>query len=167
MNCKSLGELISAYADGELNHEEKAMVEMHLQECPACRIMLNDFQDTSKMLYEAFSEHYAPPAFEQLIAENIATLRQSIQARRLSLLYFASGIFGMLFILLLGLSPVGHFVRASIRLSVAILHGSVNLMSIIGNVWFATISVSMLIVFGLSIAGIVRLFRKIQSEAFS
>jgi predicted anti-sigma-YlaC factor YlaD len=167
MNCESLGEILSAYIDGELNWEEKMMIEMHLQECPACQTIVRDFRNTSKMFYETFGELHAPTAFEQLIAENILTLRQSIQAHRLSLLYLVSGVFGMLFIFSLGMSPVGHFMRASIRLSVAILHGSINLMSMIGNIWFAMISVLMIVIFGLSIAGIIRLLRKIRSEALS
>lgn len=167
MNCESLGELLSAYIDGELNWEEKMMVELHLQECPTCRIIVHDFRDTSMLFYETFSEFHAPPTLEQLIAKNILALRQRMQARRLSLLYLVSGIFGMLVIFSIAMSPVGHFIRASIRLSIALLRGSINLMSMVGIVWFATITGMMLFVFGLSIAGIIRLLRKIKSEALS
>jgi predicted anti-sigma-YlaC factor YlaD len=167
LNCDSMGEFLSAYMDDELNREEKMMVESQLRECPACEIMLQDFQDTSKVVYEVFSEFRAPLEVEKLVAKNIFTLRQNTQARRLLLLYLTSGVLGMLVVLSLGVSPVGHFIRASIRLAIAILYGSINLMSVVGNVWTALITVLMLVVFSLSIAGIIRLFRRIQSEALS
>ncbi len=165
MNCESLEELLSAYIDGELSESEKMAVSLHLDECPRCRKVVHDFRGMSEIVQESFGTVFAPEAFEQLVAQNIVEIQQGIQTRRLSLIYLASAIFGFFVILSLSISPVGHFVKASFRLSFAIFHGSINLLSVVSNVWFVMIGAMMLMVFVLSFALVVQLFRKVQSEA--
>lgn len=48
-NCQEYLELLDAYLDGELNAEEKSMVEKHLLECTACSRQLNE---TSQLIHE-------------------------------------------------------------------------------------------------------------------
>ncbi len=165
MNCESIGELLSAYIDRELDRNERMTVEMHLQGCPECQKTVHDFKEMSGIVYKAFGSVNAPVELEQLVVQNIMAIRQSIQTRRLFLVYLASAVLGLLIILSLSISPAGHFMRASICLSVAILHGAINLLSVVGNVWFAMIGVTMLVVFSLSFFGVLRMLRKIQSEA--
>ena len=37
MNCESIKELLAGYQDGELDRDQRDMVEKHLADCPACR----------------------------------------------------------------------------------------------------------------------------------
>ena len=45
MNHKTIKGLISAYADGELNDEQRRLVDNHLEECPDCRAALAEQTD--------------------------------------------------------------------------------------------------------------------------
>lgn len=49
MNCLSR-ELISAYADGELDRRERARVEEHLGQCPACREFFDELRELGTAL---------------------------------------------------------------------------------------------------------------------
>ncbi|MFC2070575.1 zf-HC2 domain-containing protein [Chloroflexota bacterium] len=40
LNCRKICELLPAYLDGEVTHEEKANIEAHLSGCPECRAEL-------------------------------------------------------------------------------------------------------------------------------
>jgi putative zinc finger protein len=50
-------ELLSAYLDGELSESDRAFVEEHLCECPACRTLLEDFRAVAA----AAAREQAPP----------------------------------------------------------------------------------------------------------
>lgn len=46
MDHQRIRELISSFYDGELNEEQKRMVEEHLKECPECK---KEFEETAKL----------------------------------------------------------------------------------------------------------------------
>ena len=50
MKCRDLEELLSAYADGELNRTQKEFVEEHLECCPDCRATLGEFEEAGRLL---------------------------------------------------------------------------------------------------------------------
>jgi predicted anti-sigma-YlaC factor YlaD len=50
MKCSELYELISAYADGELNRTQRQFVEEHLDECPDCRALLAEHIRTRRQI---------------------------------------------------------------------------------------------------------------------
>jgi hypothetical protein len=50
MRCRDLEELLSAYADGELNRTQKEFIEEHLEGCPDCRATLGEFAEAGRLL---------------------------------------------------------------------------------------------------------------------
>ena len=46
MKCERIEELLSLYVEGELPAEEKAIVDSHLQSCPACTELLSALKET-------------------------------------------------------------------------------------------------------------------------
>ncbi len=52
MNCTQTQELLSAYFDGELTHDDRRQVAHHLRECSACAQKLVGFQELSTMANE-------------------------------------------------------------------------------------------------------------------
>ena len=42
-NCKQIEKLLSAYADGELNEQQKALVAQHVAHCPHCAALLDEY----------------------------------------------------------------------------------------------------------------------------
>jgi predicted anti-sigma-YlaC factor YlaD len=50
MRCRDLEELLSAYADGELNKTQKEFIEEHLECCPDCRATFSEFSKAGRLL---------------------------------------------------------------------------------------------------------------------
>jgi hypothetical protein len=50
MNCKDLGELLSAYADGELAGTQRDFLDEHLASCADCRVVLADYTQIRQQL---------------------------------------------------------------------------------------------------------------------
>ncbi len=50
MRCRDLEELLSAYADGELNRTQKEFIEEHLECCPDCRDTLGEFETAGRLI---------------------------------------------------------------------------------------------------------------------
>jgi hypothetical protein len=50
MRCERIEELLSAFLEGELNPEEKALVEGHLESCPGCASLLGILQRARQAL---------------------------------------------------------------------------------------------------------------------
>lgn len=50
MRCWIIKKDVSAYVDGELDERGKSVVESHLQVCPDCKRLLNDFIGQGKLL---------------------------------------------------------------------------------------------------------------------
>jgi len=56
MSCKNFEEKLSAYIDGELGYEERAVLEKHLLECPSCSRHLEEMRRV-----ESFKPMLEPP----------------------------------------------------------------------------------------------------------
>ena len=41
-DCKQIEEMLEAYADGELNKEQAALVAQHVANCPHCKALLDE-----------------------------------------------------------------------------------------------------------------------------
>jgi hypothetical protein len=50
MSCRDLEELLSAYADGELNRTQKEFIEEHLECCADCRATFSEFTEAGRLL---------------------------------------------------------------------------------------------------------------------
>lgn len=72
-------ELISSYLDGVLSSEEAGRVEGHLDACPDCRNILNDFRQVQKLLQDF---KVAEPAFDMA-----AGILQRIQEKKTRLAF--------------------------------------------------------------------------------
>ena len=59
-DCDAVGELLSAYLDGELTEGEKNTVEAHLQTCDACRQLAEALGELRREIGRA--ELTPPPA---------------------------------------------------------------------------------------------------------
>lgn len=96
MNCESIKERLSAYADKELNREEELTVEEHLKECPACREELEKIYVMSRSL--GLLKEYPLP---RDMWENIKMKRNAERGIRypfLSRLWYALPVAAMLLI---------------------------------------------------------------------
>jgi hypothetical protein len=61
MQCVDLGDLLSAYADGQTLPAQTAAVEAHLAGCAYCRRVLARFQQTGSLLALTRGEVWTPP----------------------------------------------------------------------------------------------------------
>ena len=52
MSCKRMEERILAYMDGRAKVSERREMEVHLAECPACRLRVNEFHAVTGLLDE-------------------------------------------------------------------------------------------------------------------
>jgi RNA polymerase sigma factor (sigma-70 family) len=69
--CQAMLPKLSAYLDGELSPVEKERVESHLEECPLCRLALDDMREASKS-YRAFVPLLPPPGMLDEILWRVA-----------------------------------------------------------------------------------------------
>ena len=53
MNCRGLIQEISAYLDGELGPELLADIEIHLERCKDCRLIVDTTRKTIEIYYSA------------------------------------------------------------------------------------------------------------------
>ena len=53
MNCRGLIQEISAYLDGELNPDLLADIEIHLERCKDCRLIVDTTRKTIEIYYSA------------------------------------------------------------------------------------------------------------------
>lgn len=54
-SCAHIDQLLQPYLDGELTHAERVILEQHVADCDACRILLRDHQRSNAILFEAFA----------------------------------------------------------------------------------------------------------------
>jgi RNA polymerase sigma factor (sigma-70 family) len=69
--CQAMLPKLSAYLDGELSPVEQGRVEAHLEECPLCRLALDDMREASKS-YRAFVPLLPPPGMLDEVLLRIA-----------------------------------------------------------------------------------------------
>lgn len=62
MNCKEVKQNLSIYLDGDLTPREKEKMDIHLQECAACRQVYHEFLHVSRCLKSMGQDIVAAPA---------------------------------------------------------------------------------------------------------
>ncbi len=67
MDCNELVELITDYLEGRLSAEEHERFEEHLEECPYCRIYLEQMRQVISTVGKLEEKHIAPVARQQLL----------------------------------------------------------------------------------------------------
>ena|SRR5579875_2227054 len=157
MNCESIQELLSAYADDELSANERDLIECHVDTCTDCRDTLSELQKMSSLFRTSFESIFAPIGLEDRIIQTIEASHQGIQARRLSVLYLVFALLGGGVIASLVLSPFGMFITAIIRLMVAVLRGIIHLSIFMGHLWIAALAIFCILLAGSSLMGLFRL----------
>ena len=78
-NCEKYLEMISAYADDELNETEKAELEAHLENCEECRSVLEMYREMSAEMLSGAEE--VPEGFSDGVMEKVASYEKNISAR--------------------------------------------------------------------------------------
>ncbi len=82
MSHEVVQELIPAYALGALDQDERSLVVAHLDECPACRTLLNDYQAIGTSLLYTVPLIAAPPGLTDDLRRRIARPRSQTRPRR-------------------------------------------------------------------------------------
>ncbi len=67
MTCRELVELVTAYLDDGLTASERTRFEAHLQECPYCRVYLEQMRQTILLLGELREDELDPVARDELL----------------------------------------------------------------------------------------------------
>lgn len=108
-DCDAVGELLSAYLDGELTEEEKNTVAAHLQTCDACRQLAEALGELRREIGGA--ELTPPPALRENI---MARVHRENRLRRIRRLTAAGsvGVAAMLCFVILGNALLGSLTAA-------------------------------------------------------
>jgi anti-sigma factor RsiW len=87
--CDATRRLLAAYLDGELVDGEDALVEAHLQNCDACRVILRSEADVASAIAAGIQRHRAPEA----LGEGVRSLvRRGPRRRRWPLAAAAAAV---------------------------------------------------------------------------
>ena len=70
-HCKELLSTLSDYMDGELSAELCTQLEMHLQSCDNCRIVVNTMHKTIELYQETASETDLPTPVRERLFRNL------------------------------------------------------------------------------------------------
>jgi anti-sigma factor RsiW len=68
VTCQELVELVTAYLEGDLDEEQRAAFEEHLELCPGCATYLAQFRRTVDLLGRLPEASISTPARERLLA---------------------------------------------------------------------------------------------------
>ena len=79
-NCEKYFDMISAYADDELNEDEKAELESHLSECEECRSILETYREISAEIIQDTEE--VPESFAAGVMDKVSSYEKNIKARK-------------------------------------------------------------------------------------
>jgi anti-sigma-K factor RskA len=82
MSHEVVQELIPAYALGAVDQDERALVVAHLDECPACRALLSDYQAVGTGLLYTVPLVAAPPGLTEDLRRRMAQPRWQTGPRR-------------------------------------------------------------------------------------
>lgn len=82
MTHEVVQELLPAYALGAIDKNEESLIVAHLDECPACRTLLDDYQTVSADLLYTVPLIAAPPGLTEDLRLRIARPRPQAQPRR-------------------------------------------------------------------------------------
>lgn len=69
--CKDMLPLLSAYVDNELSEEDREKVEKHLDDCPLCRLALEEMTEASKS-YRGIVPLIPPPSLKENVISKIS-----------------------------------------------------------------------------------------------
>jgi len=105
MDCKDIREKFSAYIEGTVSHEEKAIIETHLKSCPRCSQELSELSKTIEHLKNL--EEVSPPLW--LTQKVMASIRGEARPKK--------GLFQRLFYPLYIKLPVGAIATIAIALT--------------------------------------------------
>lgn len=108
-DCDAVGELLSAYLDGELTEGEKETVEAHLQTCDACRQLVDALANLRQEMGEA--ELTPPPALREAIMTQVHRENRLRRIRRLTTVG-SVGAAAMLCFVILGNAILGTLTSA-------------------------------------------------------
>ena len=78
--CEKIEKLLAAYADGELNRRQKALVEQHVAHCPHCKALLDEYLALNDVLASCAVK--APEGFAERIMESVQHTKQAAPAAR-------------------------------------------------------------------------------------
>ena len=68
-DCKKIEQLLAAYADGELNEEQKALVKQHVATCPHCKALLGEYLALNEALASCTVQ--APEGFADRVMDAV------------------------------------------------------------------------------------------------
>lgn len=85
MECRELGEALSAYMDGEAGSPEAGIVEAHLAGCASCRVLLGRMREAEDSL--ARIEAQVPDEFRETLLARLE--KEELLPRRRSLFVFS------------------------------------------------------------------------------
>ncbi len=68
-DCSKIEQLLAAYADGELNEEQKALVEQHVATCPHCKALLGEYLALNEALASCTVQ--APEGFADRVMDAV------------------------------------------------------------------------------------------------
>lgn len=68
MTCRELVELVTAWLDGALPVADRARFDAHLDDCPYCRVYIEQMRQTSRLLGELSEDSVDPVARDALLA---------------------------------------------------------------------------------------------------
>ncbi len=74
-NCKQIEKLLSAYADGELNERQKALVEQHVANCPHCAALLDEYLALNAAIADCAFK--APEGFAERVLQAVEKEQQA------------------------------------------------------------------------------------------
>lgn len=82
MSHEVVQELLPAYALGAVDQDERSLVAAHLDECPACRALLDDYRAISTGLLYSVPLIAAPPGLTEDLRRRMARSRSQTRLRR-------------------------------------------------------------------------------------
>ncbi|EPZ45095.1 anti-sigma factor family protein [Alicyclobacillus acidoterrestris] len=164
MSCHEIQMYLTAYVDDELEIDERNMVEQHLQACHECQELVKELQQTTALVFEQLNTTFAPINFEDSVIQQIAAVHQERQVRHFSVFYLACALIGIGGLAAVLLSPVGMFIRVLFHLFLAVLNGLSFVPASLGHWWMVCILLSTIGLVGISIFGVSRVLRSLQSE---
>jgi anti-sigma factor RsiW len=113
MNCRQIRKKLTAFQDGELNADDRALVSAHFQSCPSCRSVYAEMEEVWKSL-NMINEIEPSPGFYRNLYWKIHTPATNHQRRQVPwfLQLFPTPVFALA-LLLIGLG-LGAFLGDAI-----------------------------------------------------
>ena len=75
-DCKKIEQLLAAYADGELNEKQKALIEQHVATCPHCKALLGEYLALNEALASCTVQ--APEGFADRVMDAVEKQKTAV-----------------------------------------------------------------------------------------